>query len=58
MKDMMRPGGPAEGSAHAEEYKEHGPEELCEDRPPKIHGPELPHGDCSLEALHQMKKIL
>lgn len=46
MKDVIRPGGPAQGGTHAEKYKEHGPEELSEDRPPKIHRPKLPHDVC------------
>lgn len=45
VKDMMRPSGPAQGSAHAKEHKKHGPEELGKNCPPKIHRPELPHGD-------------
>ena len=52
MQDVMRPSGPAQGGTHAEKHEKHGPEELGEDRPPKIHWPELPHGDRSAEALH------
>lgn len=48
MKDVMGPGSPAKGSTHAKKYKEHGPKKLSEDCPPKIHRPELPHGDCTL----------
>ncbi|TNN73095.1 hypothetical protein EYF80_016581 [Liparis tanakae] len=58
VEDVVRPGGPAQGGAHAEEDEEHGPEELREDRPPKIHGPELPHGDRSLWDPRRTKKTL
>jgi hypothetical protein len=55
MQDMVRPGGPAQRGAHAEEHEEHGPPELCEDRPPKIHGPELPHCDACFLPTEQEK---
>lgn len=45
MENIVSAAGPAQGGPHAEEHEEHGPEELCEDRPPKIHGAELPHVD-------------
>lgn len=50
MQNVVGSGCPAQRGTHAEKHKEHGPEELCEDCPPKRHGPELPHAGCSLDA--------
>lgn len=44
MENIKGPGGPAESRAEPEEHKEHGAIKFCKHRPPKRHGPELPHG--------------